>query len=258
MLPTSDDTLVAVPSSNESVKDSSAQMAVYSSNEKVSCRLVAFRQRQRRDGNTLLMTLFALRAHSRQQMMLSASTTTHEVAETNAQRLTLDSWQKLSFMAATVVVMCYSAVSPRQLPLTHYYHLLAVQNLRLIGLSLLAPLFNLWLIWDKAVTAKNNVNHWMSTFFTSFTVGYLLVFGMELLATTVIRLGIFWWWERQVFDLAVPMPILPWVLREHRYRPKRITLFVADFLTTCVASPIIEEFFKLKLLQWTVQLPRYE
>lgn len=34
------------------------------------------------------------------------------------------------------------------------------------------------------------------------------------------------------------------------YRPKRITLFAADFLTSCVACPIIEEVVKM----WIVKL----
>jgi len=49
---------------------------------------------------------------------------------------------------------------------------------------------------------------------------------------------------------------LPWTLKEHRYRPKRITLFAADIVTSCVSSPIIEEYIKLKLVQWSVSLPR--
>lgn len=53
------------------------------------------------------------------------------------------------------------------------------------------------------------------------------------------------------------MLVLPWVLRENRYRPKRITLFAADFGTSCIACPIIEEYIKLRILQWSVKLPRY-
>lgn len=50
--------------------------------------------------------------------------------------------------------------------------------------------------------------------------------------------------------------VLPWVLRENKYRLKRITLFAADFLSSCVASPVIEEYVKLKILQLSVRLPR--
>merc|ERR1711865_524790 len=50
--------------------------------------------------------------------------------------------------------------------------------------------------------------------------------------------------------------ILPWVLREYKYRPKRITLLVADIVTSCIACPIIEEFTKLRLLQWTIPLSK--
>jgi hypothetical protein len=76
--------------------------------------------------------------------------------------------------------------------------------------------------------------------------------------TTIVRLGVFIIWEPNIFKLTpkVPTPILPWVLRENKYRPKRITLFAADFLSSCVASPIIEEFVKLNILQLSVRLPR--
>jgi len=77
-------------------------------------------------------------------------------------------------------------------------------------------------------------------------------------ATTVIRLGVFLIWEPSIFSLSptVPLIVLPWTLREQQYRPKRITLFAADFITTCVASPIIEEYMKLKVVQLSTKLPR--
>ena len=40
------------------------------------------------------------------------------------------------------------------------------------------------------------------------------------------------------------------------YRPKRITLFVADLAVSCVAAPIVEELVKLKVVQWYGRLPR--
>jgi hypothetical protein len=81
---------------------------------------------------------------------------------------------------------------------------------------------------------------------------------MEVFATTIIRLGVFWIWEPSIFALTpeVPLIILPWTLREQSYRPKRITLFAADFAATCIAAPIIEEFMKLKVVQLSTKLPR--
>ena len=98
----------------------------------------------------------------------------------------------------------------------------------------------------------------ITAFYTSFTVGYALAFILEILLTTGVRLGVFAIWEPNIFKLSpkVPTLVLPWVLRENKYRPKRITLFAADFLSSCVASPIIEEYVKLKILQLSVPLPR--
>ena len=98
----------------------------------------------------------------------------------------------------------------------------------------------------------------IGTFHVSFTLGYILAFISEIVVTTVVRLGVFKIWEPSIFSLTpqVPSIILPWVLREKQYKPKRITLFAADFGASCIASPIIEEYLKLKVVQWTCKLPR--
>lgn len=99
----------------------------------------------------------------------------------------------------------------------------------------------------------------IGTFHVSFTLGYALAFILEIIVTTLLRLGVFLLWEPAIFSLTpeVPCVILPWVLREKQYRPKRITLFACDFGASCIASPIIEEYLKLKIVQWTAFLPRY-
>jgi hypothetical protein len=107
---------------------------------------------------------------------------------------------------------------------------------------------------------NNDINSVVNTFFVSFTVGYVATFIVEILATTATRLAVFGWLEPQVFEQLtprIPIVILPWVLRENKYRPKRITSFAAEFLTSCVAAPIIEEYSKLILLQSTTTLPKY-
>ena len=98
----------------------------------------------------------------------------------------------------------------------------------------------------------------IGTFHVSFTLGYVLALLSEIVVTTAVRLGVFRIWEPAIFSLtpAVPSIILPWVLREKQYKPKRITLFAADFAASCVASPIIEEYLKLKIVEWTCKLPR--
>jgi len=129
--------------------------------------------------------------------------------------------------------------------------------------------------------------------YSSFVFGYLWIFVLEIIWTTVLRLVIFLAWEPDMFGVKLPWSspssssslsplslsladlasvengsatattnaipsvwILPWVLREYKYRPKRITLLAADILTSCVACPIIEEFVKLRLLQWTMPLSK--
>ena len=145
-------------------------------------------------------------------------------------------------------------MSPRTLPPLEYNEKF-YENVKIVSLMMIAPLLTFILVFDPK---ENDINNAVNTFYISFTIGYGLTFLLQLVFTTAIRLGVFSWLEPDVFQLTpqVPVLVLPWVLRENRYRPKRITLFAADFATSCVAGPIIEEYVKLKILQWSVRLPR--
>ena len=107
-------------------------------------------------------------------------------------------------------------------------------------------------------TPLKNPPFQISTFYASATLGCFFALMLEIISTTLIRLGVFCIWEPSIFSLTptVPLIVLPWTLRDHKYRPKRITLFAADFTTTCIAAPIIEEYVKLKVMQLSTQLPR--
>jgi hypothetical protein len=158
-------------------------------------------------------------------------------------------------MLVTVAMGCYSAVSPRTLELTEY-NLQFYENLRIVSLAAIAPAVNMLSVFNSRY---NDANAVFNTFFVAFSFGYVFALVMEIVVTTLVRLAVFCWFEPDIFRLLpnVPIPILPWVLRDNQYRPKRITLFAADFGTTCIACPIVEEYVKLKLLQWTTKLPRY-
>eukprot|EP00978_Attheya_sp_CCMP212_P009171 scaffold21618_cov63-Attheya_sp.AAC.13 len=145
-------------------------------------------------------------------------------------------------------------MSPQTLPLVEY-NIKFKKHLRAASLLIIGPMLTLLALFD---TEQNDVNSVIGTFYASFTVGYTLVFLAEILVTTILRLGVFAIWEQTIFDLTpkIPVPVLSWVLRENKYHPKRITIFVADFATSCIACPIIEEYIKLKIVQLTVRLPR--
>jgi hypothetical protein len=128
--------------------------------------------------------------------------------------------------------------------------------MRIAYLAVIPPLLVFLLVMEPG---GNNLNQLVSCFYNSFTIGYVVAFAIEILAATLVRLAVFCVWEPNIFQLApkVPIPIIPWVLRDQKYRPKRITLFAADFATSCVLSPLVEEYVKLVLLQCTVRLPKY-
>lgn len=171
-----------------------------------------------------------------------------------ASRISFDSVQKLGFATLGVALMSYCAVSPRTVPHPEYNRLF-LQNLSIVWLAAIAPIVSLVSVYDGRY---NNINTAIGTFYVSLTLGYTLAFVFEVIVTTIVRLGVFKIWEPDIFSLTydVPTPILPWVLREKAYKPKRITLFAADFAASCVASPIIEEYLKLKICQLTSDLPR--
>ena len=169
-----------------------------------------------------------------------------------SSKLNFDSIQKIGLMLVTVALACYSGVSPRSLPLTEY-NLKFYENFRLVSLALISPTIKFLSVFDAH---ENDVNDAVNTFFAAFSLGYPLAFALEVVATTLVRLAVFAWFEPSIFTLApkVPLFVIPWTLRENHYRPKRITLLAADFCASCVASPIIEEYVKLKVLQWTTKL----
>lgn len=163
--------------------------------------------------------------------------------------LNFDSFHKVGLILVTVAVACYGGVAPRSLP-PAFYKLRFYENLRLVGLAFLVPMVEFLF----AVSPReNDVNAFINTFFASFSVGYILAFGLEIIATTFVRLLVFTWLEPKIFSLApkVPVPILPWVVRETGYRPKRITLLAAEIAASCFVCPIIEEYIKMAIMQWT-------
>jgi hypothetical protein len=169
-------------------------------------------------------------------------------------KLTVDSIQRISFIGLSMALLSYFAVSPRTLPFPEYNRLFLL-NLSTVGIGTLVPIITFLAVFDGRY---NNINTAIGTCHISFSLGYALTLILEIIVTTAVRLGVFRIWEPSIFSLtpSVPSIILPWVLREKQYKPKRITLFAADFCASCVASPIIEEYMKLKMVQWSCKLPR--
>ena len=153
--------------------------------------------------------------------------------------LSFGSIQKISWCLLAVSLLSYAAVSPSTLPLTEY-NLQFYENFRLVCLSTIAPAVYMLCVFDPR---ENDVNLVMNIFSVTFFFGYAGIYILELIATTIVRLALFLWLEPSIFSLTpnVPLPVLPWVLRDWQYRPKRITLFAADFASSCIACPIIEE-----------------
>ena len=168
-------------------------------------------------------------------------------------RLSFPSVLKGMLCTSIMIVAAYCAVSPRNLPYLQYNQRFYA-NLRLIGTCLLPSSILMLLVHDRTQT---DINALVSCFTNAFTIGYVLVLGLEILATTLVRLGVFVYWERGlIWSDTEPLLTLPWRIRALGYKPKRITLFAADILSSCVAAPLLEEWFKLLLLKWSLALPK--
>ena len=120
-------------------------------------------------------------------------------------RINFESIQKISLLLVTVALTCYSAVSPRNLALPQY-NLRFYENVRIVSLAMIAPAINILAVFDPR---ENDINSVIHTFFTSFTIGYLLAFAIELLVTTAIRLGVFQWFEPNIFSLSPIVSLFP-------------------------------------------------
>ncbi|GMI44197.1 hypothetical protein TrCOL_g5266 [Triparma columacea] len=165
-----------------------------------------------------------------------------------------DSVQKLSFIGTVVAAMSWAGVAPRTLGRELYRNQFK-RNLELAAFTAVLPLFTFAMTFDSSAA---NINDLISTFYSAFVFVFPAVFALEIAAATLCRLLTFVVWEPSIFSLTprIPTIVLPWVLREQGYHPKRITLFVADFFTSVVACPIIEEAGKLVLVNLCLSLPR--
>lgn len=173
-------------------------------------------------------------------------------------RWTLDSIQKVATCSVLALVVCYSAVSPRDLPFLEYNQKF-YEILRITVGMILPPLVVAALVVDP-IQHYHNANtlpgSLVSAFYYAFTIGYVGTFALEIVAATITRLITFWWWEPNVFAMApqVPLVVIPWVLRDQKYLVKPITLIVQDLVTSAVVCPFLEEWVKLILLQRTIAL----
>lgn len=69
-------------------------------------------------------------------------------------RISFDSIQKLAFSTIGVALLSYCAVSPRSLPFPEYNRLF-LQNLSIVWLAAIAPVFSLLAVYDGKY---NNIN----------------------------------------------------------------------------------------------------
>lgn len=98
------------------------------------------------------------------------------------------------------------------------------------------------------------MNHLVRTFFTAATTGYVGTFLAEVVAATALKLAAFYHLEPKMHATCPEIPSihLPWVWKESctGYRPRLVTLLVADLAINCLASPLIEEGAKLLVYRW--------
>ena len=212
---------------------------------------------QSQEGGVLMMSIADNRNINNVTAAVTASSSNaHITLAESCTMITAPSLHKLFLIATTTLFLAYAAVSPRTLPPVEY-NAAFKSNINLVLLLYIAPVAYLFSVFDARLKL-NDVNAIIHVFYRSFLFGYIAVFVLETLLATALRLMVFAVWEPAVFKLTprIPLPVLPWVLRSESYRPKRITLFAADFAVSCIAAPIVEEVVKLKIVQWYGNLPQ--
>lgn len=70
-------------------------------------------------------------------------------------QLNFDSLQKMSILAIGLALFCYSAVSPRTLP-TVDYNMKFYENIKIVALAMIAPIFNFILVFEPQENDVNN------------------------------------------------------------------------------------------------------
>jgi hypothetical protein len=153
-------------------------------------------------------------------------------------------------------VVCYAAVSPHTLPFLEYNQQF-YEICRIASLACIPPLVVSVMVVDRAT---NQVPCLVNGFYCAFTLGYVITFGLEIVAATVTRLAVFAVWEPRVYDMTpqVPLVMVPWVLRDQRYLVKPITLIVQDLVTSVVMCPLMEEWIKLVIFKAVIPRGRYD
>lgn len=164
--------------------------------------------------------------------------------------LSIASLARLGLLVLTATGLAYLAVVPRNAP-TEQYNYLFKTNLLLVSASLAWPSLLLGIMYNAR---EININYLIRTFFTAATAGYLGSFLTEIVAATGLKLLAFYRLEPHMHAACPEIPSihLPWVWKTDcvSYRPRLLTLLIADLAINCLASPIIEEAAKLLCYQW--------
>lgn len=155
---------------------------------------------------------------------------------------------KLTAVAVTVTILSYLSVVPQTLAPTEYNLAFKALVVR-VSSSMLWPAFILAVIFRGA---DADVNAMIGLFVSAFFLGYPILYVLELLLISLARVAILKVTDPNVFERLcprVPGLILPWMLREEKYIPSRLTTLLFSAVSSCAVAPAVEEFFKLKLLR---------
>lgn len=162
---------------------------------------------------------------------------------------------RVSAVLVLGMVLGYTSVSPRTAP-RGLYNKKYKQNCAL-QLAAAAPsmLFSS-VLFDGD---KMSVNHMVKVVYQAFSIGYLTCFAVQMVQATLYRLAVYSWLEPKIFERLspeVPLTALPWTFRDHGYRLRPLTVFVAELAVDCLGAPLVEEAVKLWIVLRSGVLPQ--
>jgi len=161
---------------------------------------------------------------------------------------------KITCVVVFITVLSYISVVPKHLELAAYNSSYKDNLLRVFASIA-------WPVMLLAITFRSedaNINQVVSLFVFSFFIGYPLLCIVEVTIATAVRLAVLKITEPKAFSFCPKVPglYLPWVLHNEGYFPSRITLLLFSILNSCIVAPLVEEVFKLKLLQSSLKSTR--
>jgi len=164
--------------------------------------------------------------------------------------VSFESCVKLIICGCSGLLLAMASVTPRHGLSHEAYNYLFKDSVFRLGMSAVWPVLTMFSMFRNR---DANINTAIDVFVRSLSLTFPMVWLVQAIFATVLRLGVLRVLEPDVFKIkSVPIFLLPWSLADNDYFPSRTTMAVMSTLNICFMSPIVEEVLKVVLLKSTL------